>query len=475
MQKLWIAGHQVCTEESFDVLNPYNGHVIDRAARGQKEHVHQAVEAALEGARLMRNMALYQRAAILNEVARLIEIEREALAYLLTQEVGKTIREARMEVMRTATIFRLAAEECKHLHGEQIPFDAVSTGTGRFGFWVREPVGIVGAITPFNVPLALSAHKLAPALAAGNAVILKPAEQTPLANLHLIQLLYRAGAPPEAVSAITGLGEEAGQPLVQHPQVRYISFTGSRSVGQMLPRLADTKKLTLELGGNGAVIIAPSADLESAANAIVRGGYLLAGQLCISVQRVYVHRSLQASFLEMLLPLIEAIRLGDPADDKTDMGPLIDYSALQRIDQWVREAVEGGAKLLTGGQSKPPFYVPTLLTNVHPEAKLCCEEAFGPVVVLETYDELDEAVQRVNNTPYGLHMGIFTNDLQEAFRAAREIQAGGVMINDVPTFRSDLMPYGGMKESGLAREGIRWAMEHMTDPKVVCFNGIRLG
>lgn len=475
MQKLWIAGHQVSTDDGFDVLNPYNGHVIDRVARGRKTHIEQAVEAALEGAKQMRDMPLYRRAAILNEVARLIELEREALAYLLAQEVGKTIREARLEVVRTAGIFRLAAEECKHLHGEQVPFEAVPTGAVRFGFWVREPVGIVGAITPFNVPLALSAHKVAPALATGNAVILKPAEQSPLANLHLVQLLYRAGTPPEALSAITGYGEEAGLPLVQHPRVRYISFTGSRSVGLTLPQFAGTKKLTLELGGNGAVIVAPSANVEAAAHAIVRGGYLLAGQLCISVQRVYVHHSLKKSLQETLLPLIEAIRMGDPTDDTTDMGPLIDYPALQRVDQWVQEAVAGGAKVLVGGKASPPFYEPTLLTNVPSESKLCCEEAFGPVVVLDTYDGIDEAIRKVNSTPYGLHMGIFTNDLQEAFHAAREIEAGGVMINDAPTFRSDLMPYGGMKESGLAREGIRWAMEHMTDPKVVCFNGIRLG
>lgn len=475
MQKMWIAGQMVGADEVFEVSNPFSGDVIEVVARGSAQHAQWAVDAAVKGAQAMREMPVYRRAAILNEVARLIEQESEALASLLTRENGKTIRDSRTEVARAASIFRLAAEECKYLTGEQVPFEAAANGEGRFGFWVHEPVGVVAAITPFNVPLALAAHKVAPALAAGNAVVLKPAEQTPLTSLHLAQLLYRAGVPVEAVSVITGFGEEVGQPLIENPAVNYVSFTGSRAVGQQLPKWAGAKKITLELGGNAAVIVTPTANLEEAAKAIVLGGYRLAGQLCISVQRVLAHESIQLALTEQVAAQVETLKVGDPMDEATDVGPVIDYDALQRITEWVKEAVSAGAKPVVGARSQPPFYLPTLLTETPPNARLNCEEVFGPVVSVQAYSDFEDAIAQANSTVYGLQMGIFTNDLQEAFRAARELQAGGVMINDSSAYRSDLMPYGGVKESGLSREGIRWAMEHMTNPKVVCFNGIRLG
>ena len=453
------------------VRNPYTGAEVGRVNRGTAEDVNRAVQAAQRGARIMRTMPLGRRAAILAQAARLLAEQSEALARLITSESGKTIRETRAEVARTVGIFALAGEETRRLHGETLPFDAFAGGEGRTGYWTREPVGVVGAITPWNVPLALSAHKIAPAIGAGNAVVHKPAEQTPLCALRLAELLKQAGLPDEALQTVTGTGEEAGDALVTHPDVAFVSFTGSREVGMRLPGRAGFKRVALELGGNSPVIITPSADLEAAAAAIVRGGFAVAGQLCISVQRVIAHQSIREDLARLIVPLVRALRVGDPLDESVDVGTLIDERACGRVEQAVIAARQAGASVRAGGERLAPTrYAPTVLEHVSPSAPLAMEEAFAPLILLMPYVTLDEAIALANATPYGLNAGIYTNDLTEALTAARELEAGSVMINDVPTFRSDLMPYGGRKQSGLGREGVRFAMEEMTELKVICFN-----
>ena len=455
------------------VVNPYSGAVVGQVPAGTAADVNIAVGQAREGAEVMRKMPLYRRAEILAATGQILLRRAESLAQLITAEAGKTIREARAEALRGAGIFQLAAEETRRLHGETVPFDALPNGEGRTGYWTRVPLGVVGAITPWNVPLALAAHKIAPALGGGNAVVFKPAEQTPLIALRLVEAMREAGLPEKALVCVTGDGAIVGDALVTHPDVALLSFTGSREVGLKLPGRAGYKRVALELGGNCPVIITPTADLATAAEAIVRGGFAVAGQLCISVQRVLVHTSVLEALTAELLPRIRALRLGDPMEESTDVGTLIDPEARERVADAVRAAKQLGATVLIGGERVGrSSYAPTLLKEVDPTSTLAREEAFAPLLLLMPYRALDEAITLANATPYGLNAGIYTNDLQEALRAAEEIDAGAVMVNDVPTFRSDLMPYGGRKQSGLGREGVRFALQEMTEPKLVCFRSL---
>lgn len=457
--------------ESIIVTNPYTGAEVGRVPCGTAEDIDRAVQKAADGATAMRKMSLCARAGILEATARILQARWDVMARLITSETGKTIREAGAEVARAANIFLLAAEETRRLHGETIPFDALAGGAERMGFWMREPIGIVGAITPWNVPLALTAHKIAPALGAGNAVIHKPAEQSPLNALVLADIMKEARLPDGALTVVTGLGEEAGDALVRHPDVGFVSFTGSREVGMQLPGRAGYKRVALELGGNSPVIVTESANLETAAYGIIHGGFAVAGQLCISVQRVIVHESVHETLLGKLVAKVAELKVGDPADNYTDVGTLISSHACNRVAEAVRAAQRAGAKVHIGGQMKGPTqYAPTILTGLSPEDPLAYEEAFAPLVILMPYATFDEAISLANNTPYGLNAGIYTNDLEEALGAAHHLEVGTVMINDVPTFRSDLMPYGGRKQSGLGREGVRFTMEEMTELKVVCFN-----
>lgn len=455
------------------VVNPYSGEEVGQAPAGTAADVDAAVKQAQQGAEVMRKMPLYRRAEILTTTGQILLRETETLARLITAESGKTIRETRAEVARAAGIFQLTAEEIRRLHGETVPFDALSSGAGRTGYWTRTPLGVVGAITPWNVPLALAAHKIAPALGGGNSVVFKPAEQTPLHALRLVEALREAGLPENALLCVTGDGAVVGDALVTHPDVALLSFTGSREVGLKLPGRAGYKRVTLELGGNSPVIITPTADLSDAAEAIVRGGFAVAGQLCISVQRILVQESVREALTAELLPRIRALRLGDPLDERTDVGTLISSDACERVAEAVQAAKEAGAAVLIGGErAGRSAYAPTMLADVDSRSALACEEAFAPLVLLMPYRTFDEAIALANATPYGLNAGIYTNDLHEALRAAEEIDAGSVMINDVPTFRSDLMPYGGRKQSGLGREGVRFALQEMTEPKLICFRRI---
>lgn len=461
---IYIAGERVESGARFSVLNPYNGLPVATAIKGDAELVDRAARKAVFKA------PAHKRIDWLRKASALIGERLEEFARILVLEVGKTIREARVEADRAARIFGLAASEAERLAGEQVPFSALPNGERRFGFFLRRPVGVVGAIAPFNVPLALAAHKVAPALGAGNAVILKPAEQAPWAAVRLIETLYDAGFPPESLSVITGFGPEAGLPLIQHERVGFVSFTGSREVGRQIPGWAGAKRVALELGGNCPLIVAPSADVASAAEATCRGGYALAGQLCISVQRAIVHESVYEKFVDDLVGRVEKLWLGDPMDEETDMGPMIDSEALDRAAQWIGES----GRALTGGRAEPPFYLPTVLVDVEPTARVSCSELFGPAVVVYRYRGVEEAIEMANSAPYGLQAGVFTQDLSEAFAFADRLEFGGAMVNEGPTFRSDLMPYGGAKESGLGREGARFAMQEMTELKVVGFNNVEL-
>jgi len=451
------------------VTNPYTGETIGEVNNSGADEVCSAVASAQDGVGEMRKMPAHRRAELLQKTSELLRSDTASLGNLISRESGKTIREARAEVQRAADIFQIAGEEARRLHGETIPFDALSSGVGRTGYWTRVPVGIVGAITPWNVPLALSAHKIAPALASGNAVIHKPAEQTPLNAIRLHELMLQAGLPPNAIPLLTGDGESAGDLLVRHAEVGFISFTGSRAVGMALPARAGFKRVALELGGNSPVIITQTANIEEAVTSIVRGGFAVAGQLCISVQRVLVHISLMRTMLDALADKISQMVTGDPINDNTDMGCLIDSEACDRVERLVEAARTDGATVVMGGtrQGRSTF-APTLITDIRLDGSIATEEAFGPIIALIPFGSLDEAIEIANSTQYGLNAGIFTSNLCEAAHAGELLDAGTVLINDVPTFRSDIMPYGGRKQSGLGREGVRFAMEEMTETKVIC-------
>lgn len=453
--------------KELEVLSPYDGRVVGKVVLSGSAEVEAALRGAERGLGVMRTLSAYQRSEILYRVAELVAAEKSEFARILVDEVGKTIQEARTEVARCIETLKLSAEEAKRIAGETVPLDAVPTGAQKFGFYIRVPIGVVLAITPFNFPLNLVAHKLGPAIAAGCSVVLKPATKTPLSALKLTELFYEAGLPREVLSVAIGPGEEIGDLLVKDPRPRALSFTGSRAVGSRIARNSGLKRLILELGSNSACLIFADADLNRAAQRILKGGFSLAGQVCISVQRVYIESKVVDKFLDVFLRLVESLKVGDPALEETDMGPMISSDAVTRILEWIDEAVKMGGKLLTGGTRKDNFLYPTVLFDVPESARIIQEEAFAPVVVVNRFEGLDEGILNLNSTPYGLQAGVFTKDLKIAWECAQRIECGGVLINEVPTFRVDLMPYGGMKESGMGREGPRYAIEELTEPKLI--------
>ena len=396
--------------------------------------------------------------------------QAEEFSQVLAKEVGKTIAEARGETARAIQTLTLSAEEAKRLTGEEVRFDGAPTGGGKMGFYCRVPLGVVAAITPFNFPLNLGMHKVAPALAAGNSVVLKPATVTPLSSLMLGQLFWEAGVPPKAFSVVTGPGGEVGDSLVQHPGVKMVTFTGSRDVGKEIMAKAGFKKSTMELGSNSAVVVCEDADLDAAASRCCGGAYALAGQVCISVQRIFVQRTVFDAFVERFVEKTRALKVGDQLSEGTNMGPMITDKEAQRVLEWIDEAVKAGAGLALGGEVEGAMLSPSVVVNCPRNIRLFQGESFGPVVLINPYDTIEDAIEMVNDSPYGLQGGIYTGNISYALKAVREIDAGGVMVNEVPTFRVDLMPYGGMKESGMGREGPAFAIEEMTEIKLVCFN-----
>ncbi len=474
MQKMLIGGHLVGAEQWVEVLDPYTQQALDHVARGGASHVDQAVQLARLGAQEMRSLSLAQRAHILKQVAHLIRQERNALASLLVQETGKLIHEARIEVERACMVYELAAEACHHPRATQFPPESFTDGASRFGFWAREPLGVVSAILAFNLPLAHAAQKTAPAIAAGNAVILKPSREAPLTVLRLGLLLHRAGMPPEALSILTGVGEEIGRALAAHPDVNLLTFIGSREVGVHLSAEAGSKRIELELESFSVLLMTESAPAEEVAVAIVRCGFMMGGQSASAIQHVWAPASRLNALMEHLLPLVEALKPGSPMEEETTLAPLINPHAVERVAAWVQEAVDGGAQVLTGGRAEPPFYMPTLLTGLPEGCRLYREAVFGPVVAIHAYDDLSATIKMLNAllTPYRL--AVYTQNLAEAFEIARHANALSVHINDFPVLPIDPVIRGDMQEHHLCFEDMLQRIERMSRPKYVGFGAMRL-
>jgi acyl-CoA reductase-like NAD-dependent aldehyde dehydrogenase len=466
---MWAGGRSLTTGRTYDLRLPYDGSLTARVAEGDEAAFELACAAAEQGARAMKALTNAERSDLLFRVGSLLKRDSAELSELLALETGKPIKEARVEAERGQQTLIASAIAARELTGEAIPIDAAPAGKGRMAMTIREPLGIIGAITPFNLPLNLALHKVGPALAGGNAVVHKPSELTPLTAIRLAQLFTEAGAPAGAYNVITGDGAAIGRKLVSDPRIRMITFTGSVAVGKEIRANAGLKRVTLELGGNAGLIIDRDADLRLAVERAVPGAFLYSGQICISVQRIYAHRDIVSEFTEKFIAAAEKLKIGHPLDESTDIASLISETEAERVVSWIDDAVRVGAKLLTGGKRTRSTITPAVLQDVPKTARMSCGEVFGPVVSINSFSDLDEAVREVNDTPYGLQGGIFTRDLGRAFHAAHELKVGGVIINDIPGFRADNMPYGGVKESGIGREGPRYAIEEMTETKLVCW------
>ena len=471
MAEMLIAGKSVGSTHVMEIRSPYDGAVIDTVPIANASHVEQALVAATKAAEAMRQTTGYQRFLWLRKAADLLLERVDEFARTISQEEGKILAESRAEVARAAETLELSAEEAKRICGEQIPLDGASGGAGRIGFTLRVPCGVVVAITPFNFPLNLVVHKLGPAIAAGNAVILKPATVTPLSGIKLVKLFQEAGVPAEAVQVLTGSGAELGKALCGDSRVRKISFTGSYSVGETICQTAGVKRVTMELGSNAPLIVMDDADLEQVAAATVATGYSNAGQVCISTQRVLVDRRVLPDFLDILRPKVESLRTGNPLAASTTMGPMIRTADAERVTDWIDEAVKQGAKVIAGAKRDGSMVEPTIIADVTPGMKVAREELFGPAVAVLSFADIDEAIAQANDTRYGLAAGIFTRDIGRAMRFIREVNSGNLHVNWGPQWRADLMPYGGLKDSGLGKEGPRYAVREMTEEKMVVLHG----
>src|ERR1700719_2615246 len=455
--------------EPIEVRAPYDGSVVGRVFQGRREHAEAAIAAAVKAFGTTRRLPAFERQRVLRRVAENIAQRKEEFAQTLAQEAGKPIKAARSEVERTIFTFNVAAEESTRIYGEYLPLDWQEYTAGRWGMVRRFPLGAIAGITPFNFPLNLVAHKVAPAIAAGCPMVLKPAPQTPLCSLLLAECVQHAGWPDGGLNVLPLSNEDAGL-LVSDDRIKLISFTGSVPVGWDIKRRAGKKKVVLELGGNAAVIVHSDADLAYAADRCVAGGFGYAGQTCISVQRILVEHSVYGRFTDLFVEGVKKLKIGDPLDESTDVGPLIRESDAIRTTAWIDEAVRAGARLLCGGGRKNLIVEPTVLTGTKPDMKVNCQEVFGPVVTVEPYKDFDQALRQVNHSAYGMQAGIFTRDAKLMFQAYEELEVGGVIARDVPSFRIDQMPYGGVKDSGLGREGLRYAIEEMTEPKLMVMN-----
>jgi acyl-CoA reductase-like NAD-dependent aldehyde dehydrogenase len=465
--KLLIDGQWVDGGSTLEVKNKYNGQTIGALPQARREDVDAAIAAAERAEDIMAEMPAHKRAEILLKTATLLREHFDDMAKTIAAEAGKALKFARGEVDRAISTFTIAAEEAKRLHGETIPLDAVPAGEGYFGFWTRRPVGVIAAISPFNFPLNLVAHKVAPAIASANTIVLKPATTTPLAAVKLCQILVEAGLPPGAINLVIGSGGTVGEWLVTDPRVDKITFTGSPDVGRHILSVAGIKKVTLELGNTSPVVIAPDADLDLVARRAAVGAYYNSGQVCISVQRIYSTKPVYEPFSEKFVKATEAMVVGDPLDERVDVGPMIDPKEVERIESWVQEAQTSGAKVLTGGKRDGTVYYPTVLADVRDEMKVVAEEAFAPVASIISSDDFESALEQANDTKFGLQVGVFTKDIDRVFKAVKRLNFGGVIVNDTPNFRADHMPYGGNRQSGLGREGVRFAMEDMTNIQMV--------
>lgn len=464
-RRLLIGGEWLETGDWIEVRSPYSGDVVARVAAGGAEEARRAIDAA--EAAMREPLPAHKRAEILVRVAGYLGRRHDEVARLISDEAGKPMKAARLEARRAMSTYTMAAVEARKLTGEVVPMDASQGGEGKMAFTIRRPVGVVAAITPFNFPLNLAAHKIAPALAAGCAVVLKPASQTPLSALLLAELETEAGLPPGWLNVVAGPASEIGDVFVEDERVKLITFTGSSEVGWKLAERAARKRVKLELGNSTPVIVDETADLDDAAAKVAAHGFSFAGQSCISIQRVYVQRGVRDAFLERLLPRVGELKVGDPAEEDTDVGPVIDEKARERIVGWVDEAQEAGAEVLAGGDIEDGLIRPTVIANAEPRLKVSCDEVFGPVITINPFDTLDEAIALANRTRFGLQGAIFTQSLGNALRAGHELEFGGVIVNEAPTFRADQMPYGGIKDSGNTKEGPAYAVREMTEERLV--------
>ncbi|PJN89030.1 aldehyde dehydrogenase family protein [Bacillus sp. mrc49] len=465
---LLVAGHWEKTSETMMVLNKYTQEPAAEISVATKKHVDIAVKSAK--AALKQNFSPYERYEVLMKAAQLLLERREEFARILAIEVGKSIRESRGEVDRSAQTLQISAEEAKRIHGEGVPVESAQGSENRMAFTIRVPVGVIAAITPFNAPINLVCHKIGPALASGNSVVLKPAEVTPICAIKLASLLEEAGLPKGRLQVLTGDGAKIGEWLLENQDVNMFTFTGSPRVGELIRSKAGLRKVSLELGNNSATIVHKDSDLEKAATLVSQKSFNNAGQVCISVQRIYVHKDIYEAFVAKLIEKTEEFVVGNPLDEKTDIGPMIRLTEAERVEAWVKEAVEQGARIEVGGKRDGAFYLPTILTNVKDDMKVCRQEVFGPIVSIATYEEIDEVIAKVNDSDYGLQAGLFTNDLQLAMKAAREIEVGGLIVNDASAYRVDHMPYGGVKKSGNGKEGPQYAIEEMTEERIIVLN-----
>jgi acyl-CoA reductase-like NAD-dependent aldehyde dehydrogenase len=466
---LFIDGERRAGTEIHPIRSPFSGEVCAEYSLAGEEEVEAAIVSSLNAARKMRSLPSYRRAEILTALRGGLQSRKEQFARTIALEAGKPIRDARVEVDRAINVLTLSAEEAKRMHGETMPLDLMPGSEGRYALTRRFPVGPVVGITPYNFPLNLGMHKVAPALAAGNAIIWKPSRLTPGAAFLFAELASESGLPPGALNVITP-PDFLSEKMVTDPRIRMLSFTGSAEVGWMLRAKAGSKKVALELGGDAAVIVGADADLGYAVQRCVVGGFSYAGQVCISVQRILIEEPVYGAFLERFVSAARSLRVGDPLDEQTQMGPMVSEKEAARVEAWIAEAVENGAEILTGGERQGLLFEPTVLTKVPKSVNLSCREAFGPVVLVEPFRTWQAAMEEVNRSRYGLQCGIFTGSLERAFEAFQTIEVGGLVVNDVPTYRMDSMPYGGVKESGLGREGVRYAIEEMTEIRLMALN-----
>ncbi|MFC7251587.1 aldehyde dehydrogenase family protein [Halomicroarcula sp. GCM10025324] len=465
-----IASEWIQRDETIEVLNKFDGSVIDEVTRATREDVDRAIEAANDAKDTMASMPAHERASILRETSRLIDERKDEFAEVMAAEAGKPIETARGEVGRAVSTFQLSAGEAERLSGEEIPIDAQPGNGNRLAFTKRFPVGVVGAISPFNFPLNLVAHKLGPAFAGGNTVVHKPATTTPLTAVKLAETLFEAGLPRDALNLVIGSGSTVGEALLDSDDIDHYSFTGSRAIGKRIKERSGLAGVSLELGNNSPAIVHEDApDIADAASRIIDGAFSYGGQMCISTQRILVHESRHDELLDELVSQASELVVGDPLNEDTDVGPLISEDDAERIIEWVESAKEDGATVEFGGTRDGAVVQPTIVDGATQEMDVVCQEAFAPVIAVQTYEDLSTAIELADDTPYGLQAGIFTASHDVGLTAAMNIECGGVMINDIPTFRADQQPYGGAKESGIGREGPKYAIEELTEERVICF------
>ncbi len=467
---MFIAGKWIDKKDKIDVCDSYDNSVIDTVPHGTKEDLEQAITSAVRGYEICRRLPVHKRMKILENTAQYVQNHFKDFAITIAREGSKTIKEARKEVSRCINTLKVSAEEARRILGETIPFDSFPGGENKVGYYYRFPIGVIACITPFNDPLNLVAHKLGPAIAGGNSVVLKPATLTPLSGLKLVEAFIYAGMPREIINAITGFGVEIGDVLVADPRIRMISFTGSVEVGERIAQKASLKKIGMELGSNSPAIVWHDAKLDIAVENCVSGAFSAAGQNCIKVQRILIHESVYNSFKEKFITRTKQYKIGNKLKEDTDMGPMITEKEAIRIENWVDESIKSGAKLLTGGKRVGSLFEPTVLEQVSNGMKVGCDEVFAPVVSLYKINSLEQAIKEANKVKYGLLAAIFTQDIDIAFKAIHQIDCGGIIVNDSTDYRLDSMPFGGIKKSGLGREGIKFALQEMTEPKVVCIS-----